>query len=311
MICTQRKDGYKLESTTLTGWAAHGWREAIPILEHFGEHHLVERYSKILDRIKESVDRHLRLGNHYAAGFKTESSKIGLKGKPRQIEAESQVCLIISNLIDPERAKRVLSLVAQKLGTQFGTLNFAPAYPQVTTDGFTESIDSPGTGRNSTIVTDIIAKIIWAETIAGRGDEAYKLLGQISPLARNSSQSTYGIEPYIVADSAFGPVHPRFGQGVSGWSSSGAGSLWLVIIERILGVQPVLGGLKIDPCLPKDWRQVEVTRQFRGADYHIRIQNPFRVSKGIDRIIVDGVRLTGNVIRPFARGSHFVEVTLG
>jgi cellobiose phosphorylase len=82
-------------------------------------------------------------------------------------------------------------------------------------------------------------------------------------------------------------------------------------LDYILGVQPVLGGLKIDPCIPRDWRQVEVTRKFRGAEYHIRIQNPFRINKGVDRILVDGNRLTGTVIPAHAGGTHFVEVVLG
>ena len=76
-------------------------------------------------------------------------------------------------------------------------------------------------------------------------------------------------------------------------------------------MQPVLGGLKIDPCIPRNWRQVEFSRHFRGAEYHIRILNPTRQTKGVDRIMVDGIRQTGNFIRPFQTGIHYVEVFLG
>ncbi len=300
-----------LESTAATGQLAQSWREALPVLEHFGEHDLVERYAKQLDRLKAAVDRRLRQGRFYSSGIHSTLGKIGAKGKSRQIEAAAQCWLIIGGLIDSKRAEGALGAVRQKLSSKFGTLNFAPAYPRVAEDGFGESADSPGSGRNSTVTTETVAELIWAEALIGQGDGVYKLWGQINPLARSIQPSAYGAEPFLVAETVYGPSHPRFGQAASGWGGAGAGLLWLVLLERIFGIQPVLGGLKIDPCLPKDWRQVEVTRQFRGAAYHIRIQNPFRVSKGIDRIIVDGVRLTGNVIRPFGGGTHFVEVTLG
>ncbi|MEK7202127.1 MAG: hypothetical protein AAB669_01185 [Patescibacteria group bacterium] len=299
-----------LESAALTGEVAYYWREAIPILEHFGEHQLVDRYTRLLERLKSAVDQHLRSGRCYSAGIHSAHGKIGQKNKPRQIDAEAQAWLIIGGLVTLERAKGALRSVDQKLGTKYGTLNFTPVYP-LANDDYCESVDSPGSGRNCAIVTSVSARLVWAKASIGQGDEAQRVWKQINPQVRAAEPTIYRVEPYIVADSINGPPHHHFGRGSSGWGSTGAGMLWIAMLEQILGVQPVLGGLKIDPCLPKDWRQVEVTRQFRGADYHIRIQNPFRVSKGIDRIIVDGVRLTGNVIRPFAGGTHFVEVTLG
>ncbi|MEK7534798.1 MAG: hypothetical protein AAB563_00110 [Patescibacteria group bacterium] len=304
--------GDSLESTALTGKVAYCWREAIPILEHFGEHQLIDRYSRLLEKLRNAVDRHLRQGRYYSSGIFSTQGKIGQKNKPRQIDADAQSWLIIGSLMTPERAKGALRSVDQRLSTKYGTVNFSPPYPDIKGD-CEESVDldSPGSGRNSAILASVTARLIWAKTLVGQGDEAERVWKQINPQARATEPNIYRAEPFIVADSVFGPAHQHFGQGSAGWDSPGAGLLWTVMLEQILGVQPVLGGLKIDPCLPKDWRQVEVTRQFRGADYHIRIQNPFRVSKGVDRIIVDGVRLTGNVIRPFARGSHFVEVTLG
>ena len=301
----------RIFSTAITGQVAHTWREAIPLLEHFGEHQLVDRYTHLLRLLTDTVDRKLKQGRYYSFGIHSKLGRLGAKGKPRQIDAESQAWLVISGLINQKQAETTLATVKKKLETKFGTVNFSPFYPTPVVDSWPESVDAPGSGQNSVITSATLAHLIWATTALGRGDDAYMIFEQINPLIRSKQLAVYTAEPYIIPRSIFGPSHQRYGQGEGGWEESGAGAVWLVVLEHIFGIQPVLGGLKIDPCLPKDWRQVEITRQFRGADYHIRIQNPFRVSKGIDRIIVDGVRLTGNVIRPFARGSHFVEVTLG
>lgn len=90
-----------------------------------------------------------------------------------------------------------------------------------------------------------------------------------------------------------------------------AGQICRCIIESCCGVQATYGGLKIDPHIPRSWRQLDIVRVFRGATYHIRILNPLRRTSGVERMTVNGLRTTGNVIRPFNTGNHFVEIILG
>jgi cellobiose phosphorylase len=55
-----------------------------------------------------------------------------------------------------------------------------------------------------------------------------------------------------------------------------------------------------------------VTRRFRGADYHINVMNPNRVSKGVVSMTVNGKYVEGNVIPPQkGKKSVQVEVVLG
>jgi cellobiose phosphorylase len=49
---------------------------------------------------------------------------------------------------------------------------------------------------------------------------------------------------------------------------------------------------------------------FRGATYNITVKNPHNVSKGVVKLVVDGAEKPGNVIPPFASGTHEVEVIL-
>lgn len=41
----------------------------------------------------------------------------------------------------------------------------------------------------------------------------------------------------------------------------------------LLGIRPEVGGLRIDPCVPKDWPDFTATRKFRGLTLHIKVNN--------------------------------------
>jgi N,N'-diacetylchitobiose phosphorylase len=54
-------------------------------------------------------------------------------------------------------------------------------------------------------------------------------------------------------------------------------------------------GLEINPCIPTDWPGFEVARQWRGAEYNIKVENPNGVSKGVASITLNGEAITGAV----------------
>jgi cellobiose phosphorylase len=79
-----------------------------------------------------------------------------------------------------------------------------------------------------------------------------------------------------------------------------------------LGVRPTYKGLEIDPCIPKAWDGFEVTRVLRGTTYKLRVKNPHHVSKGVQRLLVDGKSISGQIVPLFNDGkTHEVEVLMG
>ena len=56
----------------------------------------------------------------------------------------------------------------------------------------------------------------------------------------------------------------------------------------ILGVRTGFDGLVIDPCIPAAWPGFRMTRQWRGATYHIVVQNPHGVQKGVQSATLNG-----------------------
>ena len=49
--------------------------------------------------------------------------------------------------------------------------------------------------------------------------------------------------------------------------------MYIAVTQYILGVKAAWEGLRIKPCLPKEWKNAVVTRRFRGCDYTIEIEN--------------------------------------
>jgi N,N'-diacetylchitobiose phosphorylase len=56
----------------------------------------------------------------------------------------------------------------------------------------------------------------------------------------------------------------------------------------MLGIRPGYDGLVIDPCIPADWQEFQVTRKWRGATYNIIVKNPDGVMKGIRSALLNG-----------------------
>ena len=97
------------------------------------------------------------------------------------------------------------------------------------------------------------------------------------------------------------------GEGKNSWLTGTAAWMWYTVSEFILGIKPDYEGLLIDPCLPSTAKEYEVTRKFRGGEYHITVKNPSGNQKGVKQITVDGTPISGTIV-PCAEGKHEVVV---
>ena len=102
---------------------------------------------------------------------------------------------------------------------------------------------------------------------------------------------------------------PTHGEAKNSWLTGTAAWTLLSITQAILGVIPTLDGLQVDPCLPPEMKGYEVSRRYRGATYHITVDNTAGAEYGVKQIIVNGTPLKNNVIPPFPAGET-VEVSV-
>ena len=86
----------------------------------------------------------------------------------------------------------------------------------------------------------------------------------------------------------------------------------LPVVVRLACSRRALDGLKVDPCIPHTLSGFTVTRRFRGAVYHITVDNAAGVQHGIKAVTVDGKAISGNVLPLAAAGTEVtVQVTMG
>ena len=102
------------------------------------------------------------------------------------------------------------------------------------------------------------------------------------------------------------------GEGKNSWLTGTAAWTFTCMSQYILGIQPSLDGLRIDPCIPDTLEHYTVDRLYRGSHYHITIDNHAHAEKGVTSMTVDGAPVAGNVIPLGLSGEqHEVVVTLG
>ena len=95
-------------------------------------------------------------------------------------------------------------------------------------------------------------------------------------------------EPYSYCQFVVGRDHTAFGRARHPFMTGSSGWAYYAATQYLLGVRPDFDALRIDPCVPADWKEFTVTRIWRGARYEITVLNPEGVEKGVRSIRVDG-----------------------
>ena len=258
-------------------------------------------------------------GSYYYGATKDSGEKLGSRENAEgSIWLNPQTWAIIGGVADETRAAQVFDAVERDLEKEIGPLLVAPAYR--TPDRFVGYLTrySPGMRENGGVYTHAATWAVIAAALLGRGESAHRIYSKLNPVRRGARPDRYAAEPYVTPGNIEGPDSAYFGRGGWTWYSGSAAWLYRAGLERILGIRPVPGGLKVDPCVPASWEGFTVTRNFRGARYIIRVKNPSRVRCGVRELRVDGVPCGDGqaprekVVPPFAAGGeHLVEVILG
>jgi len=83
-------------------------------------------------------------------------------------------------------------------------------------------------------------------------------------------------------------------------------------LESILGFQLRGEQLKIDPCVPRWWRDFEIIYRRGRTTYRIKVENPLAVSRGVASLELDGTTQADDILLLADDGqSHSVRVVLG
>mgnify|MGYP001537798322 FL=1 len=119
-------------------------------------------------------------------------------------------------------------------------------------------------------------------------------------------------EPYVYSQMVAGRDAATFGEAKNSWLTGTAAWTFVDVSQYILGIQPTLAGLKIDPCIPHEMDGFTLRRVWRGATYEIVVENPDHLEKGVKAMTVDGKPVSGNILSPVPAGSTVeVKIVMG
>ncbi len=142
----------------------------------------------------------------------------------------------------------------------------------------------------------------------GRG---FALLNPINHSSTRAGLHKYCVEPYVAAADVYA-VPPHTGRGGWTWYTGSAAWMYRAGLESILGFQLRGDRLRIDPCIPRSWREFEITYTHDTTRYVIKVENPHGVCRGVSSVELDGeMQPSLEIVLASDGAQHNVRVVLG
>jgi N,N'-diacetylchitobiose phosphorylase len=247
------------------------------------------------------LDKNIRTnawdGEWFIRGYRFDGLKFGSKDVPEgQIFLNPQTWAVISGAATEEQALAIMKKVRERLFTEYGLALLDPPYTNSDYNIIRSQLFNPGLKENGGIFIHIQGWAVMAEAMLGNGNQAYEYLRSYLPAAFNTRAEIREIEPYVVCQSTHSGYSPKHGTSRIPWLSGSAAWTYYAITLYILGIKPEYNGLRIDPCIPSDWKRFTVKRVFRKKLFDILVQNDLSVQKGVKKLILNGEEIQDNFI---------------
>jgi cyclic beta-1,2-glucan synthetase len=295
--------------TVLPAWST--------IAEGRGETERARRWRTQADRLREAVESAAWDGAWYRRAYFDDGTPLGsAQNDECQIDSLAQSWAVISGAADPERARQAMRAAYERLvkGDDGLILLFTPPFDKGQLHpGYIKGY-VPGIRENGGQYTHGAVWVVQAAAAAGEGTRAVELFGLLNPINHGSTPegvAKYRVEPYVMAGDVYG-APPHTGRGGWTWYTGSAGWMYRVGLEWILGFRRRGDQLQIEPCIPIAWKRFELNLRHRSATYHIVVENPSGVERGVSTVELDGSRISGGIVQLADDGkAHTVRVTLG
>ena len=230
-----------------------------------------------------------------------------------QIFIEPQgMCVMAGIGKETGQAVQALKSVEERLDTKYGVVLHQPAYTSYQLNLGEISSYPPGYKENAGIFCHNNPWISCAEAVLGHGDRAFEVYRKTCPAYIEDISEIHRTEPYVYSQMVAGKDAPTFGEAKNSWLTGTAAWTFFNVSQYILGIQPTLDGLKVDPCIPHTLSGFTVTRRYRGVTYHIAVDNTAAVQYGVKSVAVDGKPIEGSLLPLAPEGAVVeVQVTMG
>ncbi len=289
--------------------------EFIPVCRMRGDEELANKYEEVKGNLKRALNTKGWDGRWFRRAFMDDGNVLGsMENDECRIDSIAQSWSIISGAADND--KKYISMeslenhlvdrengIIKLLDPPFEKGKLEPGYIK----GYL-----PGVRENGGQYTHGAIWVIIAEAILGFGDKATELYRMINPIEHSRTKEgskKYKVEPYVIAADIYGSSNLA---GRGGWTWYTGSSSWYYNagIEYLLGLKIEQGYLKIDPCIPKDWREYQIQYKWKESIYNIKIKNPNGKNTGVEKVILNGKEVENKIKLDGNRKVYQLEVIL-
>lgn len=308
---TGPSEGPVAESVFIAGMYVKYGREYAKICEKMG---MITEAKTVTDKVDSMYAQILQSGwdgDWFMRAYDSTGEKVGSNSCTEgQIFIEPQgMCIMAGVGVKEGLAEKALDSVKDRLDTKYGILLLQPAYRSYHLNLGEISSYPPGYKENAGIFCHCNPWVSIAETEIGRGDRAFEIYKKTCPAYTEDISEIHRAEPYVYAQMVAGIDAKNFGEAKNSWLTGTSAWSFVDVSQFILGIKPDYDGLIIDPCVPKFLKDFQITRNFRGNQYHVSVKNPDNASKGVHTMKVNGTLVEGNFI-PFEKSEKPVEVEI-
>jgi N,N'-diacetylchitobiose phosphorylase len=275
-------------------YALKTYIEIATLLNKPEESQWAEGHLKTLD---ENLEKFAWDGEWYLRAYRADGLKFGSKENAEaSIFLEPQPWAVISGHTTKDQSEKLLNVVDKRLSTDYGLMINDPPVEKTDPHVIKSRLFNKGMKENASIFQHTQGWVVAATAMIGRGNKAYEYYRKFMPSAYNTKAELRQTEPYVYAQFTNSKYSPRYGASRLPWLSGTASWAYYTAAQYILGVQPEYNGLRIDPCIPSHWKELKITRRFRGKNFNITIKNKNGAQKNVKNMILNGSITKGNLI---------------
>ena len=289
--------GHNGETTFVAFQLRYALKVYIEIAEMLSKHDEVKWAKEHLQTLDENIEKYAWDGEWYLRAYRADGLKFGSKeNEEASMFMEPQPWAVYSGHTPRERAENLMKKMNEHLLTDYGLMINNPPVKKTDPRVIKSRLFNPGMKENASVFCHTQGWAVIAQAILGWGNAAYDLYRRFMPAAFNTKAEIRQIEPYVYNQFINSKYSPRYGAGRLPWLSGSASWAYYSVTQYILGVQPDYAGLRIDPCIPSKWKEITIARRFRNKILNIVIKNKNGVQKGVQKIIINGQEISGNLI---------------
>ena len=300
------------------GWFLYTTLEAFSTLCDLRKQELIAaRYREHLEKLQKALAEKGWDGDWYRRAYFDDGTPLGsVQNDECRIDSIVQSWSVISGAAEGYRQQRAMAAVEEYLIRRGDGLVilFTPPFDRGKLDpGYIKGY-VPGVRENGGQYTHAALWTLIAFAMLGDGERAGELFSLLNPVNHSSTRAglhKYKVEPYVAVGDVYA-VPPHTGRGGWTWYTGSAGWMYRAGLESILGFKLRGERLQVDPCVPRWWRDFEITYRRGRATYRIKVENPLGLSRGVATVELDGVIQADDEI-PLTDDSklHEVRVVLG